>query len=105
MWQLERAAVSISSGSTASTTAHLPTTCGEAEPGSVTPPSKLAVWPRLYRPRAKSSPSFKVQVMSAVKVDILAPPLGSLRLAPKGRRGMMHGEPDGCLGRGGPGDT
>lgn len=47
MWQLERAAVSISSGSAASATAHLPTMCGEAEPGKVTPPSKLTLWPRL----------------------------------------------------------
>ena len=47
MWQEESAATSISSGSTASLTAHLPTTCGEAEPGTAIPPSKRIAWPRL----------------------------------------------------------
>jgi hypothetical protein len=28
-------------------TAHLPTTCGEADAGTTVPPSKLTVWPRL----------------------------------------------------------
>ena len=39
--------VPISSGSTASGTARLPTTCGAAEPGTVAPPSKAMAWPRL----------------------------------------------------------
>ena len=47
MWQFDSAATNISSGSTASCTAHLPTTCGEAEAGTISPPSKLITWPRL----------------------------------------------------------
>ncbi len=65
MWQLESAATSISSGSMAAATAHLPTTCGDAEAAILAPPSKLIVWPRLYRPARKSSPSAKVQTTSA----------------------------------------
>jgi hypothetical protein len=40
MWQSERAATNISSGSTAASTAHLPTTCGEADAGTAVPPVK-----------------------------------------------------------------
>ena len=47
MWQLDSAATSISSGSTAASTAHLPTTCGEADAGTSVPPSKLTVCARL----------------------------------------------------------
>lgn len=43
MWQFGRAATSIFSGSTASFTADLPTTCGDAEAGTMVPPSKVNV--------------------------------------------------------------
>src|SRR6516164_4433203 len=67
MWQLERAATSISSGSTAASTAHLPTTCGEADAGTAVPPSKLIVCARLKRPLRNSSPlSFAAHLISAV---------------------------------------
>jgi DDE domain len=39
MWQSERAPTNISSGSTAASTAHLPTTCGDADAGTTVPPS------------------------------------------------------------------
>jgi hypothetical protein len=42
MWQFERAATSISSGSTASFTAHLPTTCREADAGTTVPAQGVA---------------------------------------------------------------
>src|SRR6202030_2602872 len=66
MWQLEREATSISSGSTAASTAHLPTTCGEADAATSVPPSKLTVWARLKRPLRNSSPlSFAAHLISA----------------------------------------
>src|SRR6516225_9584799 len=73
MWQLERAATSISSESTAASTAHLPTTCGEADAGTAVPPSKLIVCARLKRPLRNSSPlSFAAHLICAVWVAIVS---------------------------------
>ena len=48
MWQVLMAPTSISSGSTAPGAAHLlPTTWGEAVPGTSTPEPNTTVWPRL----------------------------------------------------------
>ena len=48
MWQAEIEATSISSGSTALSTAQrLPTTLADAEPASWGTPSKDRLWPRL----------------------------------------------------------
>src|SRR5580698_1074990 len=69
MWQLDSDATSISSGSTAASTAHLPMTWGEADAGTSVPPSKLSVCARLKRPLRKSSPlSFAVHLIAATWV-------------------------------------
>ena len=93
MWQLESDATSISSGSTAASTAHLPTTCGEADAGTSVPPSKLTVWARLKRPLRNSSPlSYAAHLISAIWVAILAEgrpsgdPDQAIEMDQKGRR-------------------
>jgi hypothetical protein len=56
MWQLEIAATNASSGSTAAGLDQgAGTTDGEAEPGTVVPPSKAQVCSREYLPFEKSS--------------------------------------------------
>src|ERR1700744_1593606 len=86
MWQLDSDATSISSGSTAAATAHLPTTCGDADAGTSVPPSKLTLCARLKRPLRKSSPlSFAVHLMSAVWVAMgvsAALPVDTSKLSP-----------------------
>jgi hypothetical protein len=56
MWQLDRAATRISYGSTAASTAHLPTTCGEADAEITVPPSKLTSAPSLIGGNTRGSP-------------------------------------------------
>src|ERR1700723_3619933 len=75
MWQLESDATSISSGSTAASTAHFPTPCGEADAGTSVPPSKLTVCARLKRPLRNSSPlSFAAHLISAIWVAMVPRP-------------------------------
>jgi hypothetical protein len=48
MWQADKEATNISSGSTAASSEYgSGTTDGDEEPGTLMPPSKLRVWPRL----------------------------------------------------------
>ena len=57
MWQLAALATNASSGSTASGSAQgIGTICGDAEAGTIAPPSKFQLCARLYCPLAKSSP-------------------------------------------------
>ena len=58
MWQLDSEATKASSGSTAaSTDIGTRTTCGEAEAGTSSPPSKCQVCARLKRLSVKVAPS------------------------------------------------
>src|ERR1700733_4859289 len=75
MWQLESDATNIPSGSPAASTAHLPTTWGEADAGTSVPPSKLIACARLKRPLRNSSPlSFAAHLIVATWVA-MSPPL------------------------------
>src|SRR5580658_7327850 len=71
MWQLETAATNASSGSTlAGLLMGTGTTDGEAEAGTTTPPSKVQVCSREYRPLRKSGP-LHFQRMIALCSDIV----------------------------------
>src|ERR1035438_1421993 len=70
MWQLEIAATNDSSGSTQFGLDHgAGTTCGDAEAGTTTPPSKVQVCSREYLPRRKSG-LVRCHLMIALYSDI-----------------------------------
>src|SRR5580658_4740845 len=73
MWQLETAATNASSGSTlAGLLMGTGTTDGEADAGTTTPPSKVQVCSREYRPLRKSGPLHFQRIVALCSDIVLA---------------------------------
>src|SRR5215470_11834169 len=91
IWQLESDATNASSGSTALAFENgAGTTDGEADAGTVTPPSNVQVCSREYLPLRKSGP-VRFQVMRALCSDMLVRRMTSRKSQARNERGHNSG--------------